>query len=410
MKILVFEHASGGGFSNEPIPAGVLSEGFGMLSTLISDFKTAGHNIITTIDSRLAKLNPPLSADCVVPVRSVQETKSSISRLSEEVDGGYVIAPETNGILHSLVEIIEQSGAESLNCSASAIEKVSNKANYYKIMRTMGVPIAETSLFRATDDINEIIKAVRDRWEFPVIFKPVDAVSCCGISVVKSEDQVATAVAKIMKESANENFLVQELIEGDAASVSMFSTGNCVMPVSLNYQHVRLKTAEACSSYTGGSVPFNHLLRNEVFKMATKSVESVQGLRGYVGMDFILTDKAAVAIEINPRLTTSYVGLRRVVNFNPAQAIINAVLKGELPAQSNICGYTRFSKIEVPSPTISALHKTYRMEDVVSPPFPISNNELTSALIASHGETLVEARASLRDAKKHVISTISKGR
>jgi predicted ATP-grasp superfamily ATP-dependent carboligase len=52
LKLLVYEHVSGGGFADEPIPAGVLSEGFGMLRTLISDFKAAGHNVTTTLENR----------------------------------------------------------------------------------------------------------------------------------------------------------------------------------------------------------------------------------------------------------------------------------------------------------------------------------------------------------------------
>ena len=53
MRLLVYEHVSGGGFADESIPADILSEGFGMLSTVISDFKAAGHNITTTLDSRI---------------------------------------------------------------------------------------------------------------------------------------------------------------------------------------------------------------------------------------------------------------------------------------------------------------------------------------------------------------------
>ena len=35
----------------------------------------------------------------------------------------------------------------------------------------------------------------------------------------------------------------------------------------------------------------------------------------------------AFVVDVNPRLTTSYVGLRRVANFNVAEAMVNAVLK-----------------------------------------------------------------------------------
>ena len=410
MRLLVYEHVSGGGFADEMISASVLSEGFGMLRTLISDFKAAGHNVTTTLDSRIARLNPPIDADCLVPVFSSREAQVNLHKLSEQADAVYVIAPETDGLLQSLVELIEQTGTASLNCPASAIEKVSDKAVFYEFMKKLGLPLPETRLLSVADDLNSIQQAVRDSLRFPMVFKPSDGVSCGGLSVVRSDKQVAGAVDKIKQESASKHFLVQELVSGAAASVSLLSTGSDAVPISLNRQDVTIETPESCSSYSGGMVPFDNPLKTEAFEVAKKLVKSVPGLRGYFGVDFVLTGEAAVAIEVNPRLTTSYVGLRSVVNFNPAQAIVDAVLKRELPAQIQGCGCTYFSKVETSKPTMGALQKTYGIDGVVSPPFPVADDGAASALIASHGATLNETSARFREAKKRVLNTISRGK
>ncbi|MBS7633086.1 ATP-grasp domain-containing protein, partial [Candidatus Bathyarchaeota archaeon] len=55
---------------------------------------------------------------------------------------------------------------------------------------------------------------------------------------------------------------------------------------------------------------------------AEKAVSIFKGFRGYLGIDVVLAKDKAYLIEINPRLTTSYVGLRKVIGYNPAQAII----------------------------------------------------------------------------------------
>ena len=407
MRILVYEHVSGGGFADEPISASVLSEGFGMLRTLAADFKAAGHNVTTMLDARIARLNPPIPADCVMLVFSCQETQATLRKLSEQVDAAYIIAPETDGVLRSFVETVEQTGAASLNCESVAIEKVSDKVGVYEFMRELGLPVPKTLTFAVTDDLKEIVKGVRGGFGFPVVFKPFDGVSCGGVSVVQDESQVAGAVAKIKVESSGKRFLVQELVEGAAASVSLFSTGSRVVPVTLNLQDVVIETPEACSSYSGGSVPFVHPLQAEAFEAAEKLVKSVQGLRGYVGVDFVLTEEAAVAIEVNPRLTTSYLGLRRVVNFNPAQAIIDAVLHRKLPTHVESRGCAYFSKVGTPKPTLGALQETYSMDEVVSPPFPVS--DVASALVASYGGTLQEASLRFREAKKRVLDIISGG-
>ena len=268
----------------------------------------------------------------------------------------------------------------------------------------------ETLVFSVLDNVAEIKRAIRDRLNFPLLFKPSDGVSCCGLSVVRNEDQVAGAIAKIKQASSSKLFLVQELITGDPASVCLFSTGSKAVPVSLNWQEVNLDTPEACSGYNGGSVPFAHSRRSEAFKAAEKIVKSFPELRGYVGVDFVLTEDEVVALEVNPRLTTSYVGLRKVVCFNPAQAIINAILKCELPTNIESCGYAYFSKVNVPNPLVAALQKTYRMSDVVSPPFRLSETIAASALIASHGATLKEAKSRFSEAKKRVLNTINRGK
>jgi predicted ATP-grasp superfamily ATP-dependent carboligase len=408
LKLLIYEHVSGGGCADEAIPSSVLSEGFGMLMTLIADFKAAGHSVTTMLDSRIAKLNPPINADCVLPVFSPREVQANIQKIAEKADAAYMIAPETDGLLRSLVELADQTGVASLNCLAGAIEKVSNKVAFYAFVEKMGMRVPATMTFSVADDLKEIKKAVRGK--FPLIFKPASGASGCGLSIVRNEDHVTGAVGKIKKDTSSKQFVAQELIRGAAASVSLISTGGEAVAISLNRQDVTIGTPESFSGYSGGLVPFDHPLRAEAFEVAEKIAKSFRGLRGYVGVDFVLTEDEAVAIEVNPRLTTSYVGLRRVASFNLAQAIVSAVLKHKLPRHIQSCGYACFSKIMVVNPQMEALQRTYGMDEVVSPPFPVSETSAASALIAAHGVTSREAEGRLREAKKRVLNTITRGK
>ncbi|MEK7799030.1 MAG: ATP-grasp domain-containing protein, partial [Acidobacteriota bacterium] len=65
-------------------------------------------------------------------------------------------------------------------------------------------------------------------------------------------------------------------------------------------------------------------------------------VRGYVGVDLVLGDSGATVIEINPRLTTSYVGLRLSVAENIAGLIIAAALGRALPERVTVRGRCRF--------------------------------------------------------------------
>jgi predicted ATP-grasp superfamily ATP-dependent carboligase len=410
LKLLIYEYVSGGGFAGKSIPSSILSEGFGMLRTLISDFKAAGYFVATVLDLQLAVLHPPIEADCIVPVSSSREAEAAIQKISESADAAYIIAPESNHVLQSLAERMEQAGVHSLNCRASAIRKVSDKAILLDRVKKMGLLTPATIMVSALEDVVEIKQTISSKLEFPLIFKPVDGVSCGGLSVVRNENQVASAVDKVNRESSSKYLMVQELIQGIAVSVSLISTGNEALPISLNKQGVSLMTPEAISTYNGGLVPFNSPLEREAFATAEKIVRSFRGLRGYIGVDLVLTEKEPVVIEVNPRLTTSYVGVRRVVSFNPAQAIINSVLERELPADNKSVGYAFFSKVKTPTPTTEVLQKTYKMDELVSPPFPVPCSSTACALVLSHRATLKEATAGFREAKKRLLSITVRGR
>ncbi|MCA1852170.1 MAG: ATP-grasp domain-containing protein, partial [Beggiatoa sp.] len=49
---------------------------------------------------------------------------------------------------------------------------------------------------------------------------------------------------------------------------------------------------------------------------------AISGLAGYVGVDLILTPSGPIVVEVNPRLTTAYVGLVEALEINIAAAIL----------------------------------------------------------------------------------------
>ena len=404
LRVVVYEHVSSGGFAGEPLPAGILSEGFAMLRTVTSDFQAAGHSVTVLLDSRLAAFNPPLDADQIVQVSSSKEAEEALDTASERADAALVIAPESNQVLQSLVELVETTDLKSLNCSASGITKAANKANLYAHMKSIGVTVPETLLFTDVDGVEKIAEDIQQKTRFPVVFKPLNGTSCAGLSLVSSPNQIAAAIDKIQESSTNDQFIVQQFIEGVAASVSLISTGHKALPVSLNKQDVTLGAPEADSSYNGGKAPLDSSLTEVAFAAAKQVVESFGGLRGYVGVDLVLTEDTAFVVDVNPRLTTSYVGLRSVACFNPVEAMLNAVVKDELPKKVQMSGYSCFSKVVVPKPDVFVLPEIYKVPSIVSPPFPFDETETSCALVETHGVTLQDAQFKFREAKKHLQS------
>jgi predicted ATP-grasp superfamily ATP-dependent carboligase len=66
-------------------------------------------------------------------------------------------------------------------------------------------------------------------------------------------------------------------------------------------------------------------------QLAEKVASAMPELWGYAGIDLMLTENGPRILEINPRLTTSYVGLRDAIGTNPAGLVMNLLNTGKLP-------------------------------------------------------------------------------
>jgi len=60
-------------------------------------------------------------------------------------------------------------------------------------------------------------------------------------------------------------------------------------------------------------------------------VKALPDLQGYIGVDIIITADEILLVEINPRLTTSYVGLKAALGINPAALILDVFAHQKLP-------------------------------------------------------------------------------
>jgi predicted ATP-grasp superfamily ATP-dependent carboligase len=101
--------------------------------------------------------------------------------------------------------------------------------------------------------------------------------------------------------------LLQEFVPGDALSAT-FLVGPHGAIVLVGIGRQRIERSDRAFAYLGGSLPLPPQLACEG---PLQAIRAVDGLRGLVGVDFIRdprTGRSAV-LEVNPRPTTSVVGL-----------------------------------------------------------------------------------------------------
>ncbi|PHR96296.1 MAG: hypothetical protein COA78_28865, partial [Blastopirellula sp.] len=126
----------------------------------------------------------------------------------------------------------------------------------------------------------------------------------------------------------SDDLIVQPQISGTAVSISALGTSGSDQ-VHFFPPSQQLVSAEQNYAYRGSKWPLDEPRIQRALKLAKEALAPLPRFDGYVGIDLILghdeTGKDDVAVEVNSRLTTSYLGLRQLCQQNIAAAMVDLV-------------------------------------------------------------------------------------
>ncbi len=332
MNILIFEFATATGVQDPSITA----EGRAMLEGLLLDLQDMGVDYLVSED--VSGIN---GGSCR-PITIGKDLGHWLDGEIQNYDACLPIAPEEDYMLYHLTRKIEDKGVKVIGSNSNAVMTCSNKFKTYKHFKNNSNIIkTEKVVFNHLEEYKNLKGYKKIFHEHSkMVVKPADGVSCSGVQVIKSFEELLEAVVTIKRLTNLPYFLLQDFVEGTPASVSLLSNGKTALPLSLNSQKVGLNNGKL--AYNGGTVPLEHKLSEKAKDIAKRAVESVEGLRGYMGVDMILGEDAYI-VEINSRLTTPYTALRKILNFNLGKAIINSV-NGKLPPKVVLDGTLTLKK------------------------------------------------------------------
>jgi len=312
MRILVHEFASGGGFAGRPVSRSLAREGRAMLTALLADLSALRcHDIVATTDRRF-KLIAPARVD-IVPIEPGRPPLSD--ELLAAVDAVWLVAPETGGCLEQLAATVERAHRTLLGTGSRAIRRAADKRRLPRRLARFDVPHPRTRLVRPGADL----RGIADDLGYPVVVKPHRGAGCEGVSLARTLSELRAAIGSIRPALP----VAQAYVRGRPASVSLIAAaGRRAVALSINEQTVR---AGRRFAYGGGRTPIDHPLAQRGIDAAIRACRALPNLRGYVGVDLVLTDRDAVVIEVNPRLTTSYIGVRAALRGKRADGNIAAM-------------------------------------------------------------------------------------
>lgn len=319
--------------------APLLNEGLSILKALIVDFSKLNQFELFIFASQ--KVGEALVAENLITLNQwlVPESFNPFLNVVKHGDCVLIMAPESDGILANRIKQLHETGAENLSCSVEAIVLAGDKFQTFLYLNKLDIPTPATML------LGYFLKT--PQLTFPLVLKPRDGAGTADTFYCGSMAYLKNKASSILY---LDQWIVQEFKEGLTASYCFFvHKGQCT-PIVSSFQNMNCLDHQFI--YQGGSLPLPLDFENRALILAQNALRNFVGLNGWVGVDLILGPDTKgsndFVFEINPRLTTAYLGARHHLQVNPASFWSNPdLLLSQPEGNGNTIVYGKNGVIEI---------------------------------------------------------------
>ena len=335
MKILVFEYITGGGFNKQELPDSLATEGRLMLQALLDNLRSCAANrneiaVTVMLDSRVNGSINTTGFDTEI-IKPEQNSHEEFTRLVQLCDAIWPIAPEFDGILQTLCQMVESLGKKLLTSPADAVEVTGNKFKTWQHLKQHHIATVPTQMFTGEmwDDqylaqeltgLSHACKA--GKW----LAKPVDGAGCADSYILADRNDFE------QMHSRKGQYIIQPHVQGKKTSLSCLFKEGVGWLLCVNLQQFDIINQQ----YQLSKIIVNHDSNLSVYQVLVENIaRALPELWGYVGIDLIETQEQVLVLEINPRLTTSFVGIDGALGINVAENVLQ-LLRGK-PTLKVVC-------------------------------------------------------------------------
>lgn len=311
MRVFVFEFVTGGGFldlPDRPFPSGtLLCEGHAMWQAVYEDMANIDEVEVTSLrDGRIPTGHRP-------GVKTVTgdghlSLADTLQRYAEQSDFALLIAPEFDGHLLRITELFEACNCRLLSPNSEFVRIATDKSYTADRMQAHGVAVP---LGRRLSPF----QLPNPDFPMPAVIKRNDGAG----SMCERIDEISSRIYDhVMR--------IEQLVNGLACSVGFLCQFDA-LPIACPAM-TQILSNDGRFTYLGG----RRLMEADLVQRATQlgyaAIKALPNAVGYVGVDMVLGDASDgsddFVIEVNPRLTTSYIGIRRLAKQNLAAAMVRA--------------------------------------------------------------------------------------
>jgi predicted ATP-grasp superfamily ATP-dependent carboligase len=327
MPVFVHEFFCSGAFDGDLGDSSLAREGLAMLAAVVDDFSKAGDvtGVVTTLDRRLR--GSPVAARVgqqaqVTWVQSTTEERPLFQEFAAACRATLVIAPETGGLLLERRQMTDAAGGRFLGPSPEVIRLCGDKLRFCEHLNAHAISTVPTSPFDFSANFAD--------YPFPIVVKPRDGAGSVNTFLIRDARELEARRDEMIACFADRGSeaIVQPFVDGRPLSTAALigREDRRIEVFPLGEQRI---SHDGRFRYEGGRIPAPNIscqVVEEAAQLVADACRSLPGLAGFVGFDLIASqgEPRVRILEANPRLTTSYVGYRRLMHENLAARMLFA--------------------------------------------------------------------------------------
>ncbi len=327
-KILLFEWlTSGGMWQTGDAPSHVCAmqnQGREMLLALAEDFLAGGLEVLLPVDSRLSASMSRQAQLKMIEIGEEECLPEVLINLASESDYVVVIAPESECILSNCLRWLKDFEDRILNPSPEFTELASNKQSVFEYLQSRGFQHSPCGInFGRFQRGGQQI----DRFPLPAVLKPIQGAGSEEVVVIEDWDDLDLCLNLLP-----DQYWLESFVAGTPVSVSVLGSrcGYELLTPTIQRFDQRRRSEGLIGEYVGSEYPIDQVIKRRALKLAGNVVQALPPTLGYFGLDLVVGDSAgqtnAFLIEVNPRLTSSYLSLREIYSENLAMLMLEKTL------------------------------------------------------------------------------------
>ena len=232
----------------------------------------------------------------------------------------------------NIAKQLEEAGVKIIGTSPETIDLAEDRDRFRKIMKSLGIPQAESGMATTFEEARKIAKRIG----YPLMVRPSYVLGGRGMEIVHDEEMLAEYVAAAVGVTPERPILIDKFLENaiEAEADAISDGTDAFVPAVM--EHIELAgvhSGDSACVIPPTTIPQKHI---ETIYEYTKKIAIELNVVGLMNIQYAIADDKVYILEANPRASRTVPLVSKVCNISMAR-IATQLMLGKKLAELKLC-------------------------------------------------------------------------